>query len=136
MISRTLAIAFVVSVIGGVFLDTSGAFVVVTSGVVVVAIRISLALKVIFHYSRGDSLHEAEKLPPRGFKNRYLLDDMGLPEVASFGLGPGPCPAEFCAGLCPQVYNGGVEPSRGGCQQSVAYRVGDARRVAICRGVL
>src|ERR1700730_4843711 len=45
MISRTLAIAFVVSVIGGVFLDTSGALVVVTSGVVVVAIRISLALK-------------------------------------------------------------------------------------------
>jgi hypothetical protein len=45
MISRTLATAFVVSVMGGVFLDTSGALVVVTSGVVVVAIRISLALK-------------------------------------------------------------------------------------------
>src|SRR5882762_6648147 len=68
MISRTLAIAFVVSVIGGVFLDTSGAFVVGTSGVVVVAIRISLALKVILYYSRGYSLHEAEKLPLRGLK--------------------------------------------------------------------
>src|SRR5712671_5158378 len=45
MISRTLATAFVVSVMGGVFLDTSGALVVVTSGAVVVAIRISLALK-------------------------------------------------------------------------------------------
>src|SRR5439155_27121455 len=48
--------------------------------------------------------------------NRYLLDDMGLPEVASFGLGPGP--AEFCPGPCHQVYNGGDEPSRSGCQQS------------------
>jgi hypothetical protein len=65
MISRTLATALVVSVIGGVFLDTSGAFVVVTSGVVVVAIRISLALKGYLNYSRAYSLDEREKLTTR-----------------------------------------------------------------------
>src|SRR6202049_5293344 len=87
MMSRTLAIAFVVSVIGEVFLDTSGAFVVVTSGVVVVAIRISLALKGYLNIIAEVLPFLRRKTLVERVLNRYLLDDMGSPEVASFGLG-------------------------------------------------
>src|SRR6266851_3882193 len=81
MMSLTLATALAVRLTGVAFLVTSG---LVTSGTVVVAIRISLALKVLVLYQTLPAEPEPLIRTPLDFS--YRLDDHGGCSVAFFRL--------------------------------------------------
>ena len=56
-------------------------------------------------------------------QNHHSLDDVGLPEVASFGLGAGPLvPRNFALGLAIRSIMAALSLPRSSCQKSVATR--------------